>query len=161
PKQDAVNDGEYCRGCANSQRQREESDERETGRLAQSSRSVADIVKQSFYNLYPTHLAALLFPLFDIFDGLERGVARILGSHACSGVLVDLPFQVIAQFFVEFLLHLPAREQRPKPEAKHADPTHGFVLDHTARTTSEIAAESLSHCAASWARALRPAFVSV
>jgi hypothetical protein len=53
-------------------------------------------------------------------NGTERSVTRVLGIRARGDFRFHLPLQVIAQFFIEFLLDFLAIEERPKFEAKNA-----------------------------------------
>jgi hypothetical protein len=59
---------------------------------------------RAFDRFQSPHIAALLFPLLDISYGLQGGVTRIFGRHSGGIPFLNLPFQVVAQLFIEFLL---------------------------------------------------------
>jgi hypothetical protein len=82
---------------------------------------VSEILRCVVDHVEPSHIPTFFFVLFNIPDGLKRKVTCLLRIRARRQVLIDLPFKVIAQFFVEFLFNFVPREQRTKAEADDVD----------------------------------------
>ena len=119
--QDAAHDREDGRGRTDAKRERESRDEREDGRAPQRTHAVAH-VEQRILEERGTELVARvrLGPL----QAAELDVrlpARFLWRHAGAQVLVDLPLEVKANFFVE-----TAFERVDSNERSHATPAFSY-----------------------------------
>ena len=101
------------------------------------------------------HVTTVLFYSRYWSNGPERLLARIFGAHPGSYILFNLPFQVVLQLFIEFLLDFVASQERSEKKAKLVGQAH--VSGQTARTMSEMAPDSRSHCAVSRSRTFLPA----
>ena len=125
---------------------------------AQLPGGVARVLSQVIEQGQSAHVATLLFALLEAAHCLERGQPRIARRHALGNVLVNLALEVIPELLVELVFDDVAEKQRAQPQAHYAQPARH---DQALRTTSEIAADRRSHCAASCASAFRPSRVSV
>jgi hypothetical protein len=52
-------------------------------------------------------------------------VAGLARRHSACDILLDETIDVVPQLVIELTLDLIALEQRPDPQSKFADPTHG------------------------------------
>jgi site-specific DNA recombinase len=144
---------------ANAQSQHHHGDDREGRILAQTARSVAEILEKVREPVHAAHIPAFFFALRDRAQHSQSGVTRFIGSQAARQTLLHLAFEMVLQFLIEILFHSPTAKQRSnaKPKlchpARHMDP-------YFARTISETAADSRSHWTVSLASAFRPARVS-
>src|SRR5262249_2245414 len=111
-----VNEAEDRRVGPNPEREREHGHRREARTLAQSPQSVAEILHHVFNPPHASRIAALLLSLFNASESAQRGVSRLFRRHAFGDVFFDLPIEVIAEFFVEFLLDLAAAEDRSQAQ---------------------------------------------
>src|SRR5436305_1903096 len=90
-KQYGIDDAEYRCSCADSERQRDDSHEREAGVPEQHPQAITQILQEIFNKIdsshIPTHLLVLLYPA----QRSQGCIARLRFTHALPAVLFYLP----------------------------------------------------------------------
>ena len=68
----------------------------------------------------PSHVPALLPPLLEPANRLERRKSRVGGTEASGDELLDLAIEVILQLLVELPIHILSMDQRAQAQAHDA-----------------------------------------
>jgi hypothetical protein len=91
---------------ADAECQGEHRNRREAPALAQRSEAIADVPPKLLDESHAARVATMFLRLLYTAEGSESGVACLLPVHTASQVLRSFAFQVVAQFVIEFALHL-------------------------------------------------------
>jgi hypothetical protein len=83
----------------------------------QHAHRVAEISNRVLNETRPSHVAALLFPLVESAHGQHRFAPGASRRQAARHVLLDLPFEVVAQLLIELAVHRVTVTQRAQAEA--------------------------------------------
>ena len=102
PDERGVHHGKNRRICADAERQREYSDEGESGILGERPESVTDIARQRFDETYAASLAVFLLDLLEAAELEARAARGLLAREAGAEVILDFPLHVKAQFGLHF-----------------------------------------------------------
>jgi hypothetical protein len=114
---------------ADSESEDEDGNEGEAGIFAQRAGGVAEVAEEIVDKMDAADVAALLFAEFKAVDVAEGGAAGVIGREAESEVVLRFAFEMVAEFFVEFLLDLVAIEERTKAMRDGVEPVH-WALAH-------------------------------
>ena len=115
---DAVDDG--CR--ADTQRQRRDCEQRESGIPASDPEGLADVLPQRIEDGQPAPVAIALLGLIDATELHERDTLGLVFGHAATAVFFDVEREVRGQFLVEGALATGSSERIDEPQQERAQP---------------------------------------
>src|ERR1700676_5240366 len=85
-----VYDAENCCICADAERHYQHYEQRKTRTLACTAKGISKILRQVVDQIQSPHVAALLFPLFQVLKGSERCAACIFAAQAGCYTFLNL-----------------------------------------------------------------------
>ena len=129
-EQHAIHDAEDGRACADSQRQCEHGNCRETVILPQHPQTKTNVLQRCFAKTRAARLATFLANALHVAEALPRLPRRCLRRHAGGDVLRRALLEVKAQFLVNLPFHLAPL---PQPADSRPDCSQCF---HVLRITS-------------------------
>src|SRR5262249_42744583 len=151
PDEDRVHEPEDRHVRAETERHHGDCRRGERGMLPKLAESEAQVLDPVLDEAHSTHVAALLHaPSHGTQAALGRDPS-LFGRQAGGEALLDLAVEVVAELLGQLPLDAGREKERPGAKPKPVKPA-----PHDWPTMREMAAESRSHCSASFASALRP-----
>ncbi len=130
-EEDRVDEAEDGGVGADTERQREDRGERETGIAPQHAQRVADIPDERFDDGNPSLVADPFLGLFDTAELAERDAARIRLRQSAPQVIADTLVDVLPNLHVELSLDIRSTKQCLKPRTRGPpsieDPHHRSI----------------------------------
>jgi hypothetical protein len=74
---------------------------REPAMFEELTESETKVLHAVVYEVYVTHVPALLFSLVDPAERTQRRIARVIARHSSRDIGFDLPLEVVAELVVE------------------------------------------------------------